>query len=205
MRDVAGRDRYEIGEYTTPALVADLMLELANPVPGERVYDPCFGFGGLLLGIAQRLHAAARTDSFGVWGDIHRTGIFGIEVDRVSYGIGLCRTLLAGIERPGLAFGDALDRALPDSRSNDGFDCILAAPPWGRKASHRHAGPQPVFERRGGETDEPGASRTDSLRFRAVIRRTSFCSMRWRICALAGEPSLPCATARFTFPARIGR
>ena len=155
LRDVAGRDRYEIGEYTTPALVADLMLELANPVPGERVYDPCFGFGGLLLGIAQRLHAAARTDSFGVWGDIHRTGIFGIEVDRVSYGIGLCRTLLAGIERPGLAFGDALDRALPDSRSNDGFDCILAAPPWGRKASHRHAGPQPVFERRGGETDEP--------------------------------------------------
>lgn len=136
--DVAGRDGREIGECTTPAPVADLMLELANPVPGERVYDPCFGFGGLLVRIARRIRAAARADSFAGWGDMQRTGIFGVEKDRVSYAIGLCRTLLAGIEGPGLAFGDALDRALPDSRSNDGFDCVLAAPPWGRKTSHAY-------------------------------------------------------------------
>ena len=138
LRDVVARNRREIGEYTTPVPVADLMLELANPVPGERVYDPCFGFGGLLVRIARRVRAAARTDSFAGWGDMQRTGVFGVEKDRVSYAIGLCRTLLAGIEGLGLAFGDALDRARPDSRSNDGFDCVLAAPPWGRKTSHSY-------------------------------------------------------------------
>ena len=138
LRDVVARDGREIGECTTPAPVADLMVELANPVPGEKVYDPCFGFGGLLVRIARRIQAAARTDSFAGWGDMQRTGIFGVDRDRVSYAIGLCRTLLAGIEGPRLAFGDALDRTPPDSRSNDGFDCVLAAPPWGRKTSHAY-------------------------------------------------------------------
>ena len=138
LRDVVARDGREIGECTTPAPVADLMLELVNPVPGEKVYDPCFGFGGLLVRVARRIQAAARTDSIAGWGDMQRSGIFGVERDRVSYAIGLCRTLLAGIEGPRLAFGDALDRALPDSRSNDGFDCVLAAPPWGGKTAHAY-------------------------------------------------------------------
>ena len=140
LRDVAGRDGREIGECTTPAPVANLMLDLANPVPGERIYDPCFGFGGLLVRFARRLQAAARTASFAGWGDIQRTGVFGVENNRVAYAIGLCRTLLAGIARPGLAFGDALDRALPNSRSSDGFDCVLAVPPWGHKALRTYSG-----------------------------------------------------------------
>ena len=140
LRAVVRRNGREIGGYTTPAPVADLMVELADPGPGERVYDPCFGFGGLLVGAARRAHAAVGTDSGAVWADVQRAGIFGVEIDRVSYAIGLCRTLLAGIEQPGLAFGDALDRALPDSRSSDGFDCILTAPPWGRKAGYGYAG-----------------------------------------------------------------
>ena len=140
LRAVVRRNGREIGGCTTPAPVADLMVELAAPGPGERVYDPCFGFGGLLVGAARRVHAAVGMDSGAVWGDVQPAGIFGVEIDRVSYAIGLCRTLLAGIKQPGLAFGDALDRALPDSRSSDGFDCILTTPPWGRKAANRYAG-----------------------------------------------------------------
>ncbi|MYH28665.1 MAG: N-6 DNA methylase, partial [Acidobacteria bacterium] len=123
-----------------PVPVADLMVELANPGPGEKVYDPCFGFGGLLVRIARRIQAAAQTDSLAAWGDMQRTGLFGVERDRVSYAIGLCRVLLAGIESPGLALGNALDRALPDSRLSDGFDCVLAVPPWGRKTPHAYRG-----------------------------------------------------------------
>ena len=158
LRDVVDRDGREIGEYTTPAPVADLMLELANPVPGEKVYDPCFGFGGLLVRVARRLQAAARTDSLAAWGDIQRAGVFGVEFNRVSYAIGLCRTLLAGIERPGLAFGDALDRELPNSRSSDGFDCILAAPPWGHKALHAYRGRGSSSSRAAAKPASRGAS-----------------------------------------------
>ncbi len=140
LRGVSSRDGRQIGEYLTPAPVVDLMVELANPVPGERVYDPCFGFGGLLVRAAQRLHASARTDSATGWSDGQRTGIFGVEIDRASYAVGLCRTLLAGSEHPGLALGDALEHPLPDGRPNDGFDCVLTAPPWGLKVTRAYAG-----------------------------------------------------------------
>ena len=128
------RRRKFIGEFTTPAPVADLMLELVNPRPGDRVYDPCFGFGGLLVGAARRLHATARTEpSPSRNNDARCTGFFGVEIDRVSYAIGLCRTLLADVDRPSLELGDAVDRPLPGSGSTDGFDCVLAVPPLGSR------------------------------------------------------------------------
>ena len=104
------------------------MLELVRPRPDETIYDPCFGFGEFVVGAARRLHATAGQDCSQAGTD--GTRIFGIEIDRVTYAIGLCRALLAGIEHPRLELGDALHRPRPA----DGFDCILAAPPWGRAA-----------------------------------------------------------------------
>ena len=128
------RAKESTGESTTPAPVADLMLELVKPRPGDRVYDPCFGFGGFLVGAARKLQATARKGpSCDSTDDESRTSVFGFEINRVSYAIGLCRTLLAGIERPCLELGSALHRPL----AVDGFDCILAAPPWGAIAPTR--------------------------------------------------------------------
>ena len=124
-----------VGEFATPTPVAALMLELADPEPGHKVYDPCFGFGELLVGAARRLREAARTASPGVWADIREAGIFGIEIDPIAHAVGLCRILLAGIDRPGLEVSDALDRPLPRNRSGDGFDRIMAVPPWGMRVS----------------------------------------------------------------------
>ena len=122
------------GESATPTPVADLMLELVNPLPDDSVYDPCFGFGECLVGAAHRLHATARSAPSCAGADEESfTGIFGVEIDRASYAIGLCRTLLAGVERPRLELGNALDEPF----SAVGFDCILAAPPWGAIASTR--------------------------------------------------------------------
>ena len=142
LQDVMNRFESLSNWCATPVPVAALMLDLANPAPGERVYDPCFGIGGGLVGAVRRLHPSA-LDSPNVRADAQRTGIFGVEINRFSYAIGLCRTLLAGIERPGLELGDALDRPLPEDRSADGFDCILAVPPWGRRLSRTSANPVP--------------------------------------------------------------
>ena len=128
-----------VGEFATPNQVATLMLELVDPQPGDRVYDPCFGFGELLVGAARRLREAARTAPPRVWAGVRQAGIFGIEISRLSYAVGLCRILLAGIERPGLELSDALERPLPRSRSGDGFDCIMAVPPWGMRVSRTPA------------------------------------------------------------------
>ena len=140
-----------VGEFTTPRHVADLMLELADPEPGHRVYDPCFGFGELLVGATRRLRAAARGVSPRDWADVRHAGIFGVEINPLSYAVGLCRTLLAGIDGPRLELADTLERPLPGNRSADGFDRILATPPWGARAARSSSG-QFRFPSRNSET-----------------------------------------------------
>ena len=125
------------GRFTTPVPVADLMLELVAPQPGETIYDPCFGFGGFLLGAARRISATTGTDPSPTRAD--RGRIVGVEVDREAYAVGLCRTLLAGIQHARLELGDALHKPRPA----DGFDCILAAPPWGRPISTKRPASPP--------------------------------------------------------------
>ena len=129
-----------VGEFVTPQHVADLMLELADPEPGHKVYDPCFGFGELLVGAARRLRAAARSASPRDWAGVQNAGIFGVEIDRFSYAVGLCRTLLAGIDGPGLELSDTLERPRPRNRSVEGFDRILATPPWGGRTPRSSSG-----------------------------------------------------------------
>ena len=139
LRTVMIRQGKLVGEFVTPNEAATLVLELADPRPGERVYDPCFGFGELLVGAARRLREAARTAPPRVWTGVRQAGIFGIEINRLSHAVGLCRMLLAGIDRPGPELSDALERPLPRSRSRDGFDCIMTVPPWGMRVSRTPA------------------------------------------------------------------
>ena len=136
-----------IGEFVTPEPVAALMLSLANPKSGDRIYDPCFGLGELLVGAARRLSEAAWFASPQHRADVQAAEIFGVEINRVAHAVGLCRALLAGVDRPGFELGDALERPLPRGRSADGFDCILAAPPWGGRIKHPSAGRFPFPSR----------------------------------------------------------
>ena len=98
------------------------MLELVKPKPTDKIYDPCSGLGELLVGAARRIGAKP---------SIQRASIFGVEIGPAQYVIGLCRLLLAGVPGHGLVYDDAIDGPLPAEHPADGFDCILAAPPWG--------------------------------------------------------------------------
>ena len=129
----------QIGEFVTPEPVAALMLSLANPKSGDRIYDPCFGFGDLLVGAARRISGDAWSAAPHRQTDVQIAEIFGVEINRIAHAVGLCRALLAGVDRPGVELGDALERPLPRNRSADGFDCILAAPPWGGRNKHPSA------------------------------------------------------------------
>ena len=42
-------DKAKEGEIYTPREVVKLMVEILNPKPGESVYDPCCGSGGMLI------------------------------------------------------------------------------------------------------------------------------------------------------------
>ncbi len=127
------------GDHTTPKRVVELMAELLDPRPGERVYDPCFGAGGLLATVAGRLleNATRMPESL-------QQSVYGVEISPYAHVIGLARVVLAGMDQPGLELGDALDRPPAGERSSEGFDCVVAVPPWGRHARAQSATHFPV-------------------------------------------------------------
>lgn len=118
--------------FYMPEAAADLMIEVAQPQPGERVYDPCFGSGSLLVAAARRMRMASMFYAGGDWDDAQKNSLFGVDHYPNHYFVGLVRVILAGIEHPGLELGDALQRPRIRSLSREGFDCILAVPPWRR-------------------------------------------------------------------------
>ncbi|MBD2094261.1 N-6 DNA methylase [Trichocoleus sp. FACHB-591] len=135
------------GQFMTPQPIVDLMIELADPKPGDRIYDPCFGMGGLLVASTRRLQEQATVLSPGSWLAIQETSIFGVEINPIAYAIGLTRVVLAGIDQPRLELGDTLERSLLQNRASEGFDRILAVPPWGQRSSayaHRNEFPIPT-------------------------------------------------------------
>ena len=104
---------------------------MASPQPGERVYDPCFGSGNLLVAAWQQAEGS-RIEQ-------RRAGalldVSGIEINASAFLVGLTRMLLAGIESPRLELGDSLERESPGSLWRLGFDGVLGNPPIGSTAS----------------------------------------------------------------------
>lgn len=123
------------GQFTTPQPVADLMVALADPKPGDRIYDPCFGMGGLLVTCTRHLQDQAKFLPPRNWLGIQENSIFGVEINPVAYAVGLTRIVLAGIDCPRLELGDTLERTVRHNRASEGFDLILAVPPWGQRSS----------------------------------------------------------------------
>ena len=101
------------------------MLDLASPAPGERVYDPCFGYGGLLAGAVRRMQAA---NGAAAGQRVPLAAVTGVESHHFAYLVGLCRVVLAGATSHRLVYADALEKPVPDD-PDAGFDCILAVPP----------------------------------------------------------------------------
>ena len=121
-----------VGEFVTPSRVADLMIDLAAPKPGERIYNPCAGFGTLLVRTAKRIIIPAlRQASPAMANTVITSTFFGVEQNPRICLVALARLMLAGITRPRLELGDVLERPMPDAGQNSGFDCILCNTPIG--------------------------------------------------------------------------
>jgi len=73
------------GKHHSPRAVADLMVELAGPKPGDRIYDPCFGTGNLLVSCTRRLKDRAAQFPVRAETGVPNNRIFGIELNQVAY------------------------------------------------------------------------------------------------------------------------
>ena len=112
-----------------PKPVVELMVDLLDPRPGQRICDPSFGTGEVLATVANRLREQAMRMPATVWTQVQQQSLFGAEIDPYRYCIGLARVVLAGIEQPGLELGSDLGRPLAKDLSSEGFDCIVTVVP----------------------------------------------------------------------------
>ncbi len=120
--------RPEFGMHYTPASITRLLIEIAAPAAGERVYDPCFGFAGFLT--ASYDYVKEKRNGFDRNGD-SLIKIAGVEINLNAYLIGLTRLALAGIDDPQLELGNSLERLPLSNPQRDGFDLVFLNPPWG--------------------------------------------------------------------------
>ena len=111
-------DQYQyshVGVHRTPEPILEFLAEILDPTPGARVHDPCFGSGQLLAMIANG-----------------RARVSGVEVNESAYVIGATQVVLAGASDPVLVRGDAFLLSPADLGAPDGFDRVIAHPPFGR-------------------------------------------------------------------------
>lgn len=106
------------GQYFTPRVLVDCLVELMRPTAGEVIQDPAAGTGGFLVSAQRHLQNVGAAEGV----------IFeGVEIERDTYRLCLMNFLLHGMSG-NLINGDALTY---DAEMLRPADLILANPPFG--------------------------------------------------------------------------
>ena len=119
-------------EFYTNRTVVHLMTELLQPRPGESIYDPTCGSGGMLLSCIAHLRRQGKE-----WRNVR---LFGQERNLMTSSIARMNCFLHGIEDFRIERGDTL--AEPKFVQGDRlqcFDVVLANPPYSIKQWDREA------------------------------------------------------------------
>ena len=56
LKKFADESKKKAGEFYTPRAVVKLLVRILDPQPGERVYDPACGSGGMLIEAIHHMH-----------------------------------------------------------------------------------------------------------------------------------------------------
>ncbi len=119
-------------EFYTNRTLVHLMTQLLEIEPGDSVYDPTCGSGGMLLSAAEELRNQGKE---------HRTlRLYGQERNLTTSAIARMNLFLHGIEDFDVVRGDTLaNPAFTEGDELRRFDVVLANPPYSIKAWDREA------------------------------------------------------------------
>lgn len=130
IKEFADDSGHTAAEFYTNRTVVKLMTMIMDPQPGESVYDPTCGSGGLLLNCALHLKEEGK--------EYRTLKLYGQEINLITSAIARMNMFMHGIEEFDIARGDTL--AQPAFIENDElkkFNVILANPPYSIKAWDR--------------------------------------------------------------------
>lgn len=127
LKNFADSSGVKAGEFFTPRHVVRLLVRLLQPRPGESVYDPACGTGGMLVETINTV----RDDG----GDTRTLRLYGQEVNLTTSAIARMNLFLHDIEDFKIVRGDTLRQ--PGLRQTNGglgqFDVVIANPPFIQK------------------------------------------------------------------------
>jgi type I restriction enzyme M protein len=104
--------------YYTPPEVSELMTRLVEPAPGDRIYDPSCGSGGLLV------HAARAIEN-------ENFALFGHESEHSKWSLCRLNLMLHGMDSARITKGSPIRKPiLTDDETLQKFDVILTDPPF---------------------------------------------------------------------------
>ena len=119
-------------EFYTNRTLVHLMTQMLQPRPGERIYDPTAGTGGMLI---SALAEVRRND-----GDVRTIGLYGQEIIGTTASIARMNLVLHGVEDFRIAVGNALsDPGFIERDRLMTFDVVVANPPYSIKTWNRDA------------------------------------------------------------------
>ena len=130
IKQFADDSGHTAAEFYTNRTVVRLMTLIMDPQPGESVYDPTCGSGGLLLNCALQLKEAGK--------EYRTLKLYGQEINLITSAIARMNMFMHGIEEFQIVRGDTLSE--PKLLENDRlktFNVILANPPYSIKAWDR--------------------------------------------------------------------
>jgi type I restriction enzyme M protein len=123
--------REEEGQFFTPQNGIELLVELVDPQPGDKIIDPACGAGGFLSSAAKHLlDAGADRDKIA-------SNVFGIEKDSYLTKLAATRLSLLSQQSSKVFCGDSLAWINQDGNKlsidrDQSYDIVLTNPPFGK-------------------------------------------------------------------------
>ena len=126
IKEFADDSGHTAAEFYTNRTVVKLMTKIMDPKPGESVYDPTCGSGGLLLNCALQLKDEGK--------EYRNLKLYGQEINLITSAIARMNMFLHGIQDFKVVRGDTLARpAFIENDELKKFNVILANPPYSIK------------------------------------------------------------------------
>src|SRR5690625_145429 len=116
------------GEYYTPRVLTDFIIEMLNPQIGERIADFACGTGGFLVSALKHLEKQIKTVEDR---RIMQSSLFGIEKKPLPHLLCMTNMLLHDIDSPNILRDNSLSTNVRDYTEKDKYDVIAMNPPFG--------------------------------------------------------------------------
>ena len=124
LKKFADDSKAKAGEFYTPRSVVQLLVRILDPQPGETVYDPACGSGGMLIEAVHHMNHS----------NLCCGCIFGQEKNVVNSAIAKMNLFLHGASDFNIMQGDTLrNPKILQGGEVAKFDCVIANPPFSLK------------------------------------------------------------------------